>query len=69
VLYRRAGNVVAADVIDFKTDLAGKSSALAASYREQVRQYAEAVERAYGLDPRSIRSKLVWLTTGDVETL
>jgi ATP-dependent exoDNAse (exonuclease V) beta subunit len=67
VLYRRDGKVVAADVIDFKTDLAGEASKLRAVYREQIRQYARAVATAYAIDAASIHSKLVWLSSGTVE--
>ncbi|QDT54883.1 ATP-dependent helicase/nuclease subunit A [Caulifigura coniformis] len=67
VLYRRGGKVVAADVIDFKTDLAGEATPLRPAYREQVRQYASSVARTYGLDASVVRSRLVWLTTHRIE--
>jgi ATP-dependent exoDNAse (exonuclease V) beta subunit len=69
VLYRRAGKVIGADVIDFKTDLAGEATPLRDAYREQIRQYATAMARVYGIDAGSIRSMLVWLTTGTVEVV
>ncbi|OAI53000.1 hypothetical protein AYO47_05775 [Planctomyces sp. SCGC AG-212-M04] len=69
VLYRRAGKIVGADVIDFKTDQAGEATPLRGAYREQIRQYAVAVARVYGIDANSICSKLVWLTTGTVEVV
>ena len=69
VLYRRGGKVVGADVIDFKTDLAGEASPLRAAYRDQIRQYAAAVARVHQVDTASIRSMLVWLTTGAVEVV
>jgi len=69
VLYRRGGKVVAADVIDFKTDLAGEATPLRGAYREQVRQYASSVTRTYGLEEQAVCSKLVWLTTHRVESV
>jgi ATP-dependent exoDNAse (exonuclease V) beta subunit len=69
VLYRRAGTLIGADVIDFKTDLAGEATPLRGAYREQIRQYAIAMARVYGIDAGSVRSMLVWLTTGTVEVV
>jgi hypothetical protein len=60
---------VAADVIDFKTDMAGEKSGGRAGYIEQLRLYARAVSIAYGIEPSAITSRLVWLATGTVETV
>jgi len=67
VLYTKDGQVVGADVIDFKTDVAGQASPLRESYRSQIQQYAAAVARAHQLPSHSIRSQLVWLMSAAVE--
>jgi ATP-dependent exoDNAse (exonuclease V) beta subunit len=69
VLLRSGGRVVAAEVIDFKTDAAGEKSANRASYEEQLRLYARAVSIAHRLALPRICGTLVWLATGAVDRL
>lgn len=69
ILLSKGGRVVGAEVVDFKTDLAGQSTPLRESYREQVRLYAGAICRSYQLDEASVRRSLVWLATDVVEAV
>lgn len=74
VLIRRNGQVVAADIIDFKTDaiVGDEESAVAgkvAAYRDQMRSYARAVALMYKLSPERISTRLVMLANGRVETV
>jgi ATP-dependent helicase/nuclease subunit A len=69
VVYRRGDVVVAADVIDFKTDAGGTSSPLRDAYRNQLRQYGRAVAVSHQIEPASIRLSLVWLSGGIVENV
>ena len=69
VLYRQGSRVVAADVIDFKTDMTGQASPLRSAYCEQIRQYAAAVARIYGIEQGAVRRILAWLTTGTAEVV
>ncbi len=71
VLIRRAGQVVAADIIDFKTDTLRGDEATGvpgkvAVYRDQMRSYARAISQMYRLSPGQISTRLVLLSTGDV---
>ena len=71
VLIRQAGQVIAADILDFKTDALpeGDGAALqeiAAAYRDQMRSYAKAVGRMYRLSPDRISTRLVLLSIGQV---
>ncbi len=66
-----AGAVVAAEVLDFKTDdlVAGDEAALAARtefYRPQIEAYREAVAATYGLPRSAVRGRLVFLAPGEV---
>ena len=61
------GQVLAADVIDFKTDRAGDAGQLderVEIYRPQMLAYRRAVERAYWLEPEQVASRLVFLQPG-----
>ncbi len=74
VLIRRNGQVVAADIIDYKTDaLIGEEEAAVqdkvAAYRDQLRSYARAVALMYKLPSERISTRLVMLATGRVETV
>ncbi len=69
ILYERSGAVVGADVIDFKTDLAGPASPLHSAYSSQLSQYAAAVAKAQQIAPETVRAQLVWLASAQVETL
>ena len=74
VLIRRHGQVIAADIIDFKTDslMGDEETAVAgkvAAYRDQMRSYARAVALMYRLAPDRISTRLVMLATGRVETV
>ncbi len=63
------GQVLAADVIDFKTDRAGSAGELderVEFYRPQVLAYRRAVERLYGLTADHVVSRLVFLQPGVV---
>jgi ATP-dependent helicase/nuclease subunit A len=71
VLVRRGNEVVAADVIDFKTDaLAPHGPHQLADrvehYRPQLDAYRRAVAKLYGLSPPAIAARLVFLATGEV---
>lgn len=69
VLIRRGGAIVGADLIDFKTDAAGDSDALAERvehYRPQIGAYRRALQQMYGLDADAVTAKLVFVSTGDV---
>ncbi|MDP2481136.1 MAG: UvrD-helicase domain-containing protein [Candidatus Palauibacterales bacterium] len=66
-----AGAVVAAEVLDFKTDelAEGDETALAARtdfYRPQIEAYREAVAAMYGLDAAALEARLVFLVPGAV---
>jgi len=66
------GRVLAADVIDFKTDRAtdaGQLDERVEFYRPQVDAYRRAVERLYGLKPGQVVSRLVFLQPGMVRTV
>ncbi len=69
VLYRRGGQVVAADVIDFKTDHLGARSPLRSAYVQQLRDYVQVTAQRFGAPGGSIRGVLIWLTTGQVEEI
>ena len=74
VLIRRNGQVVAADIIDYKTDalLGDEETAVrdkVAAYRDQLGSYARAVALMYKLTPERITTRLVMLATGRVETV
>jgi len=71
VIVRSGGKIVAADVLDFKTDeiAAGDAAALPAKvdfYRPQIEAYREAAGKLLGLDPGLISARLVFLATGAV---
>jgi ATP-dependent exoDNAse (exonuclease V) beta subunit len=66
------GRVLAADVIDFKTDRAtdvGQLDERVEFYRPQVDAYRRAVERLYGLEPEQVVGRLVFLQPGVVRTV
>jgi ATP-dependent exoDNAse (exonuclease V) beta subunit len=67
VLRKEQGRVVAAEIVDFKTDAAGAKSSRRTYYQEQLRLYAKAVGRAHGLPVDRIRCRLAWLMDGVVE--
>ncbi len=74
VLIRRNGQVIAADIIDFKTDalLGDEETAVrekVAVYRDQLRSYARAIALMYKLTPDRISTRLVMLAIGRVETV
>jgi ATP-dependent exoDNAse (exonuclease V) beta subunit len=71
VLVRCAGAVIAAEVLDYKTDTiaAGDKQALADKvefYRPQIEAYRQAVAKLFRLEPRAISARLVFLQTGKV---
>ena len=69
VLWSSADQVVAAELIDFKTDLVGDDAALAArvdSYRSQMDSYRRAVAQLFGLAAKQISAKLVFVQRGEV---
>ena len=74
VLIRRNGQVVAADIIDFKTDaLVGDEETAVrdkvAAYSDQLRSYARAISLMYKLPPERISTRLVMFANGRVETV
>lgn len=71
VLLRREGQVVAAEILDFKTDAMlkdddGALHDLIAAYRDQMKAYARAVALMYRLSTDRISTRLVLLSTGKV---
>jgi ATP-dependent exoDNAse (exonuclease V) beta subunit len=71
VLIRRGGKLIAADILDFKTDTlpAGERAALAERigfYRPQVEAYRMAAAISFRLDPRQITAQLIFLALGQV---
>jgi ATP-dependent exoDNAse (exonuclease V) beta subunit len=61
ILYRREGEVVAADVIDYKTDSAPDEPAiqtLEAQYRPQLTLYGQAMRKLYQLDESQVVTRL-----------
>ena len=71
VLIKRGGKLVAADILDYKTDAIppGDNAALAAKiefYRPQMESYRVAVSKIYGLAERAIGLSLLFLHRGDV---
>ncbi|HSJ10352.1 MAG TPA: UvrD-helicase domain-containing protein [Longimicrobiales bacterium] len=71
VLTRAGGRVVAADVIDFKTDEldAAAIDARVEHYRPQLAAYRRAVSVMYGLAPDVVSARLVFLHSGRVVPL
>lgn len=70
ILWRRGKEVVAAEVIDYKTDTlaAGDRQALAEKvdfYRPQLQAYRQAVAQLYRLTEKQIRLRLFFLATGE----
>jgi len=71
VLVRRGGAVIAAEVLDYKTDALapGDKAALAAAmefYRPQIEAYRQAVAKLYCLEPPAISARLLFLHPGEV---
>jgi ATP-dependent helicase/nuclease subunit A len=74
VLIRRGGQVIAADVIDFKTDYLPPHDPQAipnkvAAYRDQLRLYRRAVAKIYALPETAVMTRLVLLDAGTVATV
>ena len=77
VLIRQAGELVGADVVDFKTDRIGFGSAPSeeeiqekiAFYRPQIEAYCRAVAKFAHLDARAVTARLVFVTAGKVAEL
>ncbi|MFM7073258.1 MAG: UvrD-helicase domain-containing protein [Planctomycetota bacterium] len=71
VLLRRGEQVLACDIVDFKTDAlpTGNSEAMAAKvqvYAPQLEAYREAVARSFHVQSAAITARLVFLSTGEV---
>jgi ATP-dependent exoDNAse (exonuclease V) beta subunit len=71
VLVRSKGKLLAADVIDFKTDVIppGDEAALAAKvdyYRPQLAAYCRAVQQLFALPPQRVTSRLAFVSAGKV---
>ena len=67
VLWRSASQLVAAHVLDYKTDVVeGGASALRKSYRDQLDAYRHAIATAYGLAPTQVVAHLVALATDEI---
>ncbi len=74
VVVKNGGKIVAADVLDFKTDeiAAGDEQALAAKvnfYRPQVEAYREAAGKMLKLEPALVGARLVFLSAGMVRVV
>ncbi len=71
VLVRSGGKLLAADVVDYKTDVipAGDAAALAAKidfYRPQLAAYCRAVQNVFQLPSERVTSRLVFVSAGKV---
>ncbi len=74
VLLRVGGELVGADIIDFKTDQLSRDNPRMIDervefYRPQLGAYRRAVAQLYSLDPTRIATRLVFLAPGEVRTL
>jgi len=71
VLIRVDGELVAADIVDFKTDHVSRDNPRQIDervefYRPQLSAYRRAVAQLYGLQPKQIAARLVFLAAGEV---
>ena len=69
VLVERNGRVVAAEVLDFKTDLVAPDDETGLTgrvehYRPQIEAYCEVVRERYGLGEGDVEGRLVFLGSG-----
>jgi ATP-dependent helicase/nuclease subunit A len=72
VLLVREGQVLAADVIDFKTDRVAGTAAVddkVEFYRPQIAAYRAAVAGLYRLEPEQVAARLVFVENGDVRPI
>jgi ATP-dependent helicase/nuclease subunit A len=71
VLGRRDGDVVWAQVIDYKTDRApeGGLDELEVYYQPQLRRYVQLVSERFGLEPASITAQLLFMREGEVRNV
>ena len=74
VLVRINGKLVAADIVDFKTDNVSRDNPQQIDervkyYQPQLAAYRRAVAQLYGLDPKRIAARLVFLAAGEVRSL
>jgi ATP-dependent exoDNAse (exonuclease V) beta subunit len=74
VLLEHAGRVIAADIIDFKTDAVDPEDSAPGServerYRPQMEAYAQSVCRLYGLPAARVRTRLAFTQVGSVVTI
>ena len=74
VLFRKGQTVVAADIIDFKTDRLARGSSeeirsLVNRYRPQQHAYQDAISQLYHLDPAAIAVRLVFTEALQVESV
>lgn len=70
ILLRTAGRVVAADIIDYKTDAVATGAAAqldrAGHYREQLAAYRDAIGLIYRLDRERITARLLFVQNGQI---
>jgi ATP-dependent exoDNAse (exonuclease V) beta subunit len=71
VLFRQNDRVLAADIVDFKSDTLAVDQATnmhraIESYRPQLALYCQAVSRQFDLDLDRIRTRLLFLQLGEV---
>ena len=69
VLLKQNGKIVAADILDFKTDRfapddGNSLNKLCRYYEPQLLAYRRAIQEAYGLSQRDITASLLFLETG-----
>ena len=74
VLLRQNGQLVAAEILDYKTDSFERKSANAlqdkrAFYTPQLQAYRQAVVQLTGLPPSRVAARLVFLHAGRIETI
>jgi ATP-dependent exoDNAse (exonuclease V) beta subunit len=74
VILKENGKVVAADVLDFKTDQVPKNDPQALNelgryYEPQLAAYRRAVEQAFGLNPNVITARMLFLEAGEERRL
>jgi ATP-dependent exoDNAse (exonuclease V) beta subunit len=70
VLSKHNGEVMAADILDFKTDRLARQDQKAVQqlgkyYQPQLEAYRAAIEQAFSLEPAAVSARLLFLESGD----
>ncbi|MHC4823345.1 MAG: UvrD-helicase domain-containing protein [Planctomycetota bacterium] len=64
VLHRRDGEVIAADVVDFKTGASPADGEMSASYRAQMEAYRRALSVQHGIEEEQVSCRLLFVDDG-----